>query len=49
MTNSSALRPVMPHLWLFLTWTGGDSRSVPYGHGCVSSAGPGGKWHCDSA
>lgn len=41
--------PIMPHPCLFLTWTGGDSWSVPSGDGCVSSVGPRGKRHGNPA
>lgn len=45
----NALFPIMPHSCLVLTWTGGDSRSVPHGHGFVSSVGPRWKRHSDPA
>lgn len=41
--------PMMPHSCLLLTWIGGDSRSISFGHGCMSSIGQRGKQNSDRA
>lgn len=43
------LLPITLHSCLIVTCAGGDSRSIPDGHGCVSPTGPRGKRHSDPA
>lgn len=44
-----ALLPITLHSCLIVTCAGGDSGSIPDGHGCVSPTGPRGNRHSDPA